>query len=179
MKLKSKFDKATKSYLIDIFGAKDQNALRYDIVKELSQNSDICFYIHTQLAMKESGAPVEFAKKIDSYLQEQGIKALITPDEVKPPSIFGIPISTKKITEYKIVFLINQDQFSKDFFDSFLSRYDFYAGFDLKSDIDKLFEEIRKGYVSNFFESDYFEDVMYASILTERVRTTREYKINS
>lgn len=172
MKYKVLTDKKTGETRIDYYKVDDKLSFRYEILRKLLSNKQLFVLVDTNLIIQKE-KHMDAARFFEGYLTENKIPYEILPTENnQKKKIMGIPLKKDVENAYLILFLLSGENYTEDFFKEFLGKCDAFYGINPNRPFDEICKDKQKGYITDFFYSEDFEQALYDSnfISTMRLR---------
>ncbi|PKM51170.1 MAG: hypothetical protein CVV02_08470 [Firmicutes bacterium HGW-Firmicutes-7] len=178
MKYKVIKDKKSGDTRIDYFKVPDRKTFRYNTLKKLLQGKDLIIRIDTNL-VKTEAKDIDISKMFEEYFEANNISHEVLPTESnKNKKILGISLKANHGNAYIILFSIKEQDMTEEFFDQYLDNCDLEIGISPNKSVEDIYKEMKKGYLTCFFGSEYFEGVIYDSNFVESMRVSKGIEVN-
>lgn len=163
MKYKCVRDKKSGDLRIDYYKITDRKTFRYETLGKLLLDKEIVIRVDTNLVESEK-TDMEFSKELEQGLIENNINYEVIPSEkTKTKKIFGIRLKSSRENAYNIIFKVEWNLITKEFFNKYLAKCDLDIGITPIKAFDEINKDIQKGYLTSFFDSGCFEANIYDS----------------
>ncbi|MEX1377389.1 MAG: hypothetical protein AB1Z23_07910 [Eubacteriales bacterium] len=172
MKAKIKRNKNDNTMICDYYKTDKPFEFRYKILKEIVGNySNVVMFIDTNSRVRVPEL------RMEAYFDENNIEYSMFKIPRIEKKIFGFALNivrkpkTKLIERY-IIAKIDKDIFTEKFYADYITNYDLALGINPKLSINEMVSEYREDVSELFFNSEYFEEFLYDSIMFASMRTT-------
>ena len=175
-KIKVRYDKNLNKYHIDYHKLVDPVPFRYKTIKDLNHNNDLAFLIETHLGSITKPDQLTYTKIAEGLFAKHKLRYQVRPLEVaNSKNIFGMfPSGKKTVTHFALTFIVPSKAFTQEMFNDFLCEYDVQIGYKMLKSQDTFFDDLQKGYISDVFNPEYFEESFYDSRVFDKFLATED-----
>ncbi len=174
MKYKFVRDKKNGETRIDYYKVNDKNAFRLDTLKKLLTLEPLILSIDTNL-VQSSEKHKDIAQGYEIRLKESNLRYEVIPiPNTKEKKVLGIPMKTSEERAFNILISMQAQDITKDFFDQYLLNSDVLIGIGPKKSFEEICKDLQMGYMTTFFDRDYFEFTLYDSSFICSMRITKQ-----
>lgn len=172
MKCKVKQKKDDNTIMVDYRNIRKPDIFRYKMMNKLmNMYGEITIFIDTNVKTKDSD------RRLDVMLDNNNIEYSSFKIKTEEKKILGLivnKIKAKKpiMTETMYIAKIPKEAFTQEFYMNCLSVYDIAMGIKPKLSIEEMVEEYREEVRDIFFDSTFFEEFTYDSIIFTIFRST-------
>ncbi len=112
----------------------------------------------------------------EDFLKQSGIKYSSFPAKQNNKKIFGVEISKKKFDQKIIVMEVNSGQFSREFYDICLKRYDIAIGTGRLKSFEETCDAMRTDLSEVIFNASFFKESIYDSVVCGSLRSSADIR---
>jgi len=115
---------------------------------------------------------------MERYLEKTGIERISIPVSANPVSFFGLTLKRKRSQseEKMLVFEITDKQFGEELL-GVLENYDIAIGLGRQKPLGDICDKLRLNMADVLFNTEFFRDSIYDSIVCLSLRSTKDIKI--
>lgn len=166
-------DKKSGDTRIDYYRVKDKDTFRFETLKKLLTNEELIISIDTNL-VQSNEQQKDIAMNLESHLKDSNLRYEVQSiANTKEKKIFGIPMKTGDKKAFNVLICLNVKDITKDFFDQYFLNSDVLIGIQPKKSFEEICSDLQKGYMTSFFEKEYFEFTIYDSNIISSMRINK------
>jgi len=176
MKAKTSYRKNDGTTVVEYFKVSKPFDFRYKLLKSmLETEGEAAMFIDTNTKLKKP------EKRMEAFFDENNIEYAMFKIGQREGKLFGMFVNAfrkpkLKLTERYIISKMNSEIFTREFFDEYVANYDIAFGFGAKLSISEMASDYGENITDMFFDSEYFENFIYDSIVFASARCTMDIR---